>query len=284
MIEVWILVGLGLIWLVFATVSDLKKSEIPNWLNFSLIVFALGVRFFYSLFSNYSDFSFFYQGVLGVLFFVILGEVFYYSKMFAGGDEKLMWSLGAILPIFPNFYQNLEVFLAFILLYLFVGAFYGIVLSVAIGLINFKKMKKGFVKLFEEKRRWILIYTLFSIVFLVLSFYIENFIYFAIFIFVFPYFYLFLKAVDDFCMVRKISSKKLTPGDWLYEDVKVKGKTIRATWSGLSSEEIKLLKNKKEVLVRYGLQFSPVFLVSFILLFIFLEAGILNSFFSLFGL
>jgi len=59
MLEIIFLVLLGLIWIIFAVVQDIKKKEIANWLNFSLIIFALGFRFFYSLFEN-SGYGFFY--------------------------------------------------------------------------------------------------------------------------------------------------------------------------------------------------------------------------------
>ena len=64
MIEVYVLFGLGLIWILFAVVQDIRTREIANWLNFSLIIFALGFRFFYSLFEM-NDFGFFYQGLIG---------------------------------------------------------------------------------------------------------------------------------------------------------------------------------------------------------------------------
>jgi hypothetical protein len=37
--------------------SDLKKREVPNWLNFSLVVFALAYRAFYSVINNDSLFD-----------------------------------------------------------------------------------------------------------------------------------------------------------------------------------------------------------------------------------
>lgn len=283
MIEVIFLYGLALVWLIFATVSDIKSKEIPNWLNFSLIAFALGFRFFYSLFSINMDFSLFYQGLIGFLIFLVLGNLFYYSKMFAGGDMKLMISLGAVLPVFPTITQNLKLFISFILIYLFAGAVYGIVLSFIIGVSNFDKFKNGVIFLFKKNKKFIWVSTSFALVFLVLSFYIDYLFSFAIFVFVFPYLFFFLKAVDDFCMVRGVSPSKLTVGDWLYEDVKVGKKLIKMDWNGLSEEEIKLLKNKKKVFVRYGIQFSPVFLIAFILLWIFLETNILSSFFKLLG-
>ena len=58
------LIMLALIWLIFAVVSDLRTREIPNWLNFSLIIFALGARFFYDLFNM--------QGFSGSSVYVIL--------------------------------------------------------------------------------------------------------------------------------------------------------------------------------------------------------------------
>jgi Flp pilus assembly protein protease CpaA len=56
--EVLFLFILGLVWILFATIQDIKKREIADWLSFSLIIFAIGFRFFYSLFEG--NFSFFY--------------------------------------------------------------------------------------------------------------------------------------------------------------------------------------------------------------------------------
>ena len=57
------LVAIAVIWIIFAVVSDLRSREIPNWLNFSLIIFVLGIRFFYSVFNE--DWSFFLWGLFG---------------------------------------------------------------------------------------------------------------------------------------------------------------------------------------------------------------------------
>jgi len=283
MIEVIFLYGLALIWLIFAVISDIKSSEIPNWLNFSLIIFAFGFRFFYSLFAS-TDFSFFYQGFIGFILFLALANLFYYCKMFAGGDMKLMISLGAVLPIFSTFSQNLKVLFIFIFLYLFVGAIYGLVMSISLSIIHAKNFRKGFVYLFKENKKLVMVSILFAIIFVFLSFYIISLFYFGILLFVFPYFYLFLKSVDDFCMVRKVPVNKITIGDWLSEDVKIGKKLIRATWNGLSEEEIKVLRKRgRKFLIRYGIQFSPVFLISFILLWIFLETNTFELFFRSLG-
>ncbi|MBU2053223.1 MAG: prepilin peptidase [Nanoarchaeota archaeon] len=96
------LIVLGFVWIIFASVQDLKNKEVANWLNFSLIIFALGFRFFYSLFYR-GGFSFFYQGLIGLGIFFVLGNLLYYGRMFAGGDAKLMIAMGAVLPFSESF-------------------------------------------------------------------------------------------------------------------------------------------------------------------------------------
>ncbi len=85
--------------------------------------------------------------------------------------------------------------------------------------------------------------------------------------FIFPCFYVYAKAVDEACMVKNVKASKLTEGDWLYQDVKINKKLIKANWEGLSLDDIKVLQKKsKSVLVRYGIPFVPVFLISFLIL------------------
>ncbi|MEK6859885.1 MAG: prepilin peptidase, partial [Nanoarchaeota archaeon] len=91
------LIVLGIIWIIGAVLQDLKRREVDNLWNFSLIAFALCYRVGVSVFLG--DYWFTLNGVIGFVIFLILGNIFYYSKMFAGGDAKLMIALGAILPL-----------------------------------------------------------------------------------------------------------------------------------------------------------------------------------------
>ena len=138
MIEVIFLFLLGFIWMSFAVIQDLKTKEIANWLNFSLIIFAIGFRFFYSLFSG-NGFEFFYQGLMGLGIFFLIGNLLYYGKMFAGGDAKLMIALGAVLPLSENFFLNLAFFLTFIMIFLLVGAGYSFLTTLVLSITNSKK-------------------------------------------------------------------------------------------------------------------------------------------------
>jgi len=280
--EVNFLFGLALIWIIFATIQDIRTREIANWLNFSLVIFALGFRFFYSLFEM-PGLTFFYQGLVGFLVFYALSELFYYGKMFAGGDAKLMMALGAVLPWSLDLFTNVKIFFMFLTLFLVIGAVYGLIVSVVFGFLNFSRLKKELKIQLKKKKNFVFTLLALASVLLILSFFDSVFFSFGIFVFIIPYFYLYIKSVDEACMVKKIKPSKLTEGDWLYENTKVGKKIIKATWDGVSLEDIKLLRKKKFVLVRYGVQFAPVFLMSFVLLWAVWEFGIfgIGKFFGL---
>lgn len=260
------MIVLALSWIIVASIQDLKKREVANWLNFSLIIFALGFRFFYSLFSEVG-FGFFYQGLIGLGIFFVLGNAFYYGRMFAGGDAKLFIALGAVLPFSESFLVNVKIFTLFIFLFLFIGGFYGLVWSVVLSLKNLENFKKEFSKNFKKNRKFIYFVLIFGLIIMLAGFYENLFFYVGALIFGLSYFYVYAKTVDECCMTKKIKVKNLREGDWLYKDVKVGKKTIKASWDGLTKDDIIFLrKNKKKVLVRHGIPFVPVFLISFLIL------------------
>jgi len=278
MYEIVFLFTLALVWIVFAVVQDLRKREIANWLNFSLIVFALGFRFFYSLFSS-DSFGFFYQGLLGLIIFLLLGNLLYYGKVFAGGDAKLMIALGTVLPFSESFLANLEFFSVFFILFLFVGAAYSLLGSVVLSLNNFQNFRKEFSHQIRKNKKFVLPALLFAILLMAFGFLESLFFFIGILVFLLPYLYVYAKAVDESCMIKKVKTSKLTEGDWLYKDVRVGRNVIKASWDGLRKEEINLLKKKHEfVLIRQGIPFSPAFLISFIVLIYFWKIGLWNSF------
>jgi Flp pilus assembly protein protease CpaA len=260
------LIFLGLVWILFAVIQDLRKREIANWLNFSLIIFALTFRFFYSLF-NGQEYNFFYQGLIGFGIFFILGNLLYYGKMFAGGDAKLMIALGAVLPFSESLFSNLNIAIIFFTLFLISGAIYGVAFSLVLALRSKKEFVKEFSKEFKKKKKLFYIFLTASIIFIALSFFELMFLYLSILSFISPYIYVAAKAIDESCMIKKVNTKYLTEGDWLYNDIKIKKEIIKARWEGLSKEEIALLrKSEKIVLIREGIPFSPVFLISYLIL------------------
>ena len=288
MLKVIFLVVLALVWIIFASVQDLKKREVANWVSFSLIIFALAFRFFYSLFfSANQGFAFFYQGLIGLGIFIVLGNLFYYGKIFAGGDAKLMMAMGAILPFSESFYINLKIFILFFFVFFFVGAFYGFIISIILSLKNFKKFRKEFSKQITKNKKRVYSLLAVGIIFMMLGF-IEGILFIiGIFIFILPYFYVYAKSVEESCMVKEIKTSQLEEGDWLYHGLKIGRKFIKSSWDGVSKEEIKMIKKKyKEIKIKQGIPFIPVFLISFAVLTYLFYSGhldILVNFFEVFG-
>lgn len=262
MIEIIFLFSLALIWVGFASIQDLKTRMVCNWISFSLIIFAIGFRFFYSLFNN--DFSFFYQGLIGLGIFFVLGNALYYGRMFAGGDAKLMIAFGAVLPVSNVFLENLNSSLLFLLIFIFTGSVYGVSWSVFLSLKNYRTYRKEFWKQFEKNKKITFFSLLLGIVFLVLGFAQQVFFYIGIFIFLAPYVFVYAKAVDESCMVKTLKPGSLTEGDWLYKDIKIGKRTIKSNWNGLNEEDLKLLRRHgKSVKIKQGIPFVPVFFISF---------------------
>ena len=272
MFEIIFLFVLGFIWILCATIQDLKEREVNNWISFSLIIFALGFRFFYSLFSN-NGFGFFYSGLIGLGIFFILGNIFYYSRLFAGGDAKLMIALGTILPLFNNFYINLKYFLFFLLIFFFVGAFYGTIWSLILIFKNLKKFTKNFKNIFQKNKNIIFVIMFLGLFFMILGFQYTFFFLIGLFVFISPYLFIYAKSIEEASMIVRIKTSALREGDWLYKRIKIGNKYIEPNWDGLSKEEINKIKRKhKFVQIKQGIAFVPVFLVSFIIYFLFYKS------------
>ena len=109
----------------------------------------------------------------------------------------------------------------------------------------------------------ILALALFSLLFEFVGFW--GFIMLALASFAFPYLYIIAKATETSSMIKKVHASQLTEGDWLVEKVNISKKIIRPSVHGLSAKDIELLrKNRKNVLIKYGIPFIPVFLISLI--------------------
>jgi len=279
MLEIIFLSVLAVAWLAFATFQDLKNREIANWLNFSLLTFALGFRFFYSLFSD--SFGFFYQGIIGLAIFFTFANLLYYSRFFAGGDFKLLISIGAILPFSESFLVNIKIFAVFFLFFFFIGALYTILSSVYLGIVNFKKLRKEFSYQLGliKKKKFVYLFLVFGLVIMVFGFSEAVFFALGALIFILPYLYVYTKAVDESCLIKRVDAKNLVTGDLLYKDVKIGKSVIKAGWDGLKEKDIKqLIRKNKKVLIRYGIPFTPVFLISFLALVYLWQAGLFEAF------
>ncbi len=261
------LIVLALIWIIFASVQDLKTREVANWLTFSLIAFALTYRGFFAILNN--DSWFFFSGLIGFGLFFILAHVFYYGHVFAGGDAKLLMGVGAILP-FNAINDYFSLTLAFILILFFVGAIYSLVYSA----LTSVRLSKQFIPAFGKcwrKYTWIwTIPAIFSFILFFVRPTLEAWFLLSAFFFFLPLAFIYLKAFEEGCLVVLLKPRQLTEGDWLMKNVNVTGKVLRKNVHGLSMKEIILLrKYKKSVWIKQGIPFVPAFLVAFVVMALF---------------
>lgn len=270
--ENYFLIAIGLIWITGAVLQDLKRREVDNLWNFSLIAFALAYRLAFSTYSG--NYWFFINGLLGLAIFLFLGNLFYYSRLFAGGDAKLVIALGTILPLSYNWISNLKIFGLFILLFLVMGSVYSLVWAVVLVLGNFKEFKKEIIKQLKIYAKFFFIFVIVAIISSIIIYYVSLSIslalLFGIVVLLFPILFIFAKAVEESGLKKWVSPQKLTEGEWLYNDIIVAGKKIKATWDGVSADELRLIKKKykKDILIKEGIPFTPSFLLAFVCLLI----------------
>ncbi len=260
--------------IIVAGLQDLRRREVDNWLNLFLLVSGLTYIFYGAI--SAGDFDvLFHVGFLMVVMFGIM-NLFYYGRIFAGGDAKLLFAMVAFF-VGVTFWESMINIGTFIFFLMVAGSIYGWFYSFVLWWKNRDNVNKEIKKL--AKGNWMLAAAgVVGIILMLFGF--LNFLFFlmGILIFIFPFLFVFAKSLENVSMVREVSGMELREGDWLIEDIKIKGKTIKANWDGLSLRDVELLKGKKKVLIKEGLPFVPAFLIAF-LGYVFLRSWFLGLFF-----
>lgn len=274
--EYYFLLGLAFLYTLVASIQDIRKTEVANWLNFSFLGVALFYRAIYSIFSGNAYFLIY--GILGVVIFFFFANLLYYSQIFGGGDAKLLMAYGAILP-FESFYSLALESVKFILILFLCGAVYTLIFSFGLSIGNFRKVWGGIKIEFKKYNKIVLVTAILAFLLIIFDRNFANIQGFGIFsggfLLFISFLYVYLKAVENTCFIRLVEPEKLTEGDWLNKEVKVGGKIIRRSAHGLSFEEIRLLKKgNKKVWIKYGVPFVPSFLLALlIMVFFYLSSG-----------
>lgn len=258
------IVGFGL-----AGWKDLKTTEFPDWIPYSLIISGLVIRAVFSFLSG--DFMILVNSVITGCLFLGFGLLLYHFKQWGDGDA---WLLGAMGFLFPDklgidvglsqiVTQGITLPFPVMLLFnfFFVAFFYIVVYSIAIGLKD-KETRKFFVGFKRHMIRIAGISIVFAIGIVGLVFYtglsIEKFSY----LFISPVLLFFLllfmqygKFIEKNVFKKKISVKELRVGDVPADD----------KWRVLDQKEIDALKKKGgDIWVKEGVRFAPVFVLTII--------------------
>jgi preflagellin peptidase FlaK len=244
-----------------ASVTDIRKREVSDWLSFSL--FAIGLFFLITRAITEKSFELLVPTAITFVIFLIIANLLYCIGLFGGGDAKLLIALSTILPqlTFQSI-LNLPSALTFMLNCLLIGSIYGMIYSIVLAFKHKNQFKENLSKL----RFPILPFLILSLAVAAVSFFTYQFLLIlAAIILLFPLLFIFTKAVENVALIKTIKTSKLTEGDWLAQPVKVANRIINAK-SGLTIKEIDFLKkHRTHVIIKEGIPFVPVFLMAFIL-------------------
>ena len=265
-----IIYTIAFIVLVYAAISDIKTREVPDWLSYTTITTGFTLNLIFSVY--FLNYTYILDSLLGFGVAFSIACLMFYSGQWGGGDSKLLMGLGALigLPIAFEF-TTLPILIINIFI---VGSFYGLVWSVVIGLANLKKiipfMKKHLAaKKAQSARNMLFVFVIVSfLIFAVLNSQLSLFVLLlSVISYSIFYIWLFVLGIEKCVMQVYISPKKLTEGDWIAEDVMVKGQYICGPKDlGIEQDQINLLiqNGVKKVLVKNGIPFIPGFLLAFI--------------------
>jgi Flp pilus assembly protein protease CpaA len=262
----WILFAAGLVGFALAGYWDLKTTEFPDWLPYSMIVLALLVRGAYSVIVW--DFTPFLNSVAIGLAFLAFGLALYFLKQWGDGDAWLLGALGFLFPDPAGFgFTSLFPFPAALFFnFFFIAFFYLLVYSIALGVKSGEASMRFFRELRGDLRGIAAIIIVFSLACLGIFLYFHYFylvpVHVLNYILLLPPLFILLifflqygKFVERNLFKRRIPVGRLRPGDVL----------VSERWRGLTAKEIEKLKKKGgEIWIKEGVRFAPVFVVTLI--------------------
>lgn len=262
--------------LFIGSVTDLKTREVPDWVNYGLIISGIWLNLLFS--AIYSDSSFIINSIVGLAIFFGIAYIMFYAGQWGGGDSKMLMGLGAMIGIDAGF--GAPQFLAgFFVNVLFIGAAYGLLWSIFLVFRNRQKFSREFKKELLEKnivktKRIILaaLVILFVVLFFAGAQHIKILILSAAFLMLAAfYLWVFSKAVERSSMHKLVEPHRLTEGDWIVKNVYVNGRYICGPKDlGIGKSQIRKLigfykeRKVKKILIKEGIPFVPSFFLAFI--------------------
>ncbi len=267
--------------LFVGSITDLKTREVPDWVNYGLVISGIALNTLFSVI--YSSPSFVIRSLSGLLVFFGIAYLMFYAGQWGGGDSKMLMGLGSTIGIDLSF-KSQQFLFGFFINALLAGTIYGLLWGVILAVKNKKKFlrefRKGLLKESAVKAKKFMLVGLISmtmLLFLIEQQYIKVIIVsFAFLTLATFYLWIFVKAIEKSSMHKLVEPNKLTEGDWIVKDIYVNKQYMCGPKDlGISKKQIRKLvefykKGKvKKILVKEGIPFVPSFLIAFIITFLF---------------
>ncbi|MBT4539901.1 prepilin peptidase [Candidatus Woesearchaeota archaeon] len=258
-----IIFTIGLIALLIGSFTDLKKREVPDWVNFGLMFIGIGVSLLFSIISG--NYFIILGSIIGLTLMYALGSLMFYTGQWGGGDSKMLMGLGALIGI-PLFLPIKNIFMfwkadlpflfIFVIYIMVTGAFYGLLWSIGLAIIHRKTFVKDIVERLNTKKAKLIKYVLFglSIVAVIILFLVDNLIFklfpiwLTVLLVLLFYMYYFIKSIEKCCMIKLVEPEELTEGEWINKDIYIDLKKGKAKIGKKTDKEVtKKLKAAKNV-------------------------------------
>jgi hypothetical protein len=263
----WILLAIGIAGFGLAGYLDLRYTEFPDWLPYSIIILALVARGVFAFLSG--DWWILISSLFIGGLFLGFGLALYFLKQWGDGDAWLLGCLGFLFPEPSGFAVESTLPFPLMLLFnfFFISLAYLIVYALILG-VRKPKVNKMFLKSLKSESKMLIPLITF---FFALCWGIAVYFYYFLSIplpvltptFLLPIFLtlmIFLvhygKIIEKHVFKKKIKAKQLKVGDVLVSD----------KWRGLNEKEVKKLKKiGKDVWIKEGVRFAPVFIITLLI-------------------
>lgn len=258
----------ALVTLLVSSFTDIRRREVPDWMNYSFLAAALGIR---SIYSFQGGWNVLLSGFLGLAIAFVVGSIFYVLNQWGGGDAKLLMGMGAALGITYPFSSASFTLLWFFLALLFIGAIYGLMWMIIITIRKPQPVGRHFRFLMDEYKSIHIASGCIAGFFIFSSLKLSFLWPLAIFPLALFYLFLFVESVEQIGFFKDVSVSRLTEGDWLAEDIFVEGRRVVKART-LERKELAVLNRLrvegklKTVLIKEGIPFVPSFLAAFLLI------------------
>lgn len=272
------LILVGLFGFAYTGYKDLKTTEFPDWIPYSMIVAAILIKLVNSVATN--DFSIFTDSLINGLLLFGIGYILYLVGSWADGDAFVIGALGFLFPLKTNLFAPtyfLPLPLMLISNVFFLGGIYMVIYALAIGIKNswiFGYLKKDLTKNAKNLFFAILgtaVFAFSSTYLMARNFGIRpdasllsvpaGFVVYSIFLILL---WRYVKIIDQKIFVKKIPASKLR-----YGDIPVTAKLLRMPDPALIR---KLRAKGGYVKIKEGVRFTPVFLIAFLFTLIYGDA------------
>jgi hypothetical protein len=262
----YILLLAGLLGFGAAGLLDLKTTEFPDWLPYSMIIFGLGVHGLWALATG-SAHIFINSLVTGAVL-LAFGLALYFTKQWGDGDAWLLGAMGFLFPTSLGFSSGQTPFQIVLLFNFFFIAFaYLVGYSIIIGARNSVVRKKFMAGLSRDRKglagmiaaftgaclglAGLMTYTYGVPLDMLTNILLMPFLLAFILLFI-----RYCRLIESDVFKKKVSASKLRIGDVL----------VDKKWKGLTEKELKTLRGRGGTyVVKEGVRFAPVFIMTMII-------------------